>query len=208
MNRHLFAVFALAITPFVHAGHGDGHDPFTGGSAEAGAAKAAVCGACHGPGGNGAINPLWPKLAGQHAAYTVKQLSAFKAGSRKDPVMQGQAAGLSTADINDLAAHFAVQKAVPGVASKDSIAVAEKLYRAGDAVRGVAACAGCHGPAGGGNAAAKYPQISGQNAGYTAAQLKAYRAGARTTGPMMLSISAKLTDAEIAALSSYIAGLQ
>lgn len=208
MNRHLLAVFALALSPFAFADHGDSHDPFTGGSAEAGAAKAAVCGACHGPGGNGAINPEWPKLAGQGAPFLVKHLKAFKSGARKNPVMQGQAANLSDADINDLAAYFAAQKIVPGVASKDSIAVAETLYRAGDASRGIAACAGCHGPKGAGNAAAQYAQIGGQNAAYTASALKAYRTGERTTGQKMLSIAAKLTDAEIAALSSYIAGLQ
>lgn len=208
MNRHLLAVFALALSPFAYAGHGEGHDPFTGGSAEAGAAKAAVCGACHGAGGNGAVNPEWPKLAGQGSAYLAKHLKAFKTGARKNPVMQGQAANLSDTDINDLAAYFAAQKAVPGVASKDSVALAQTLYRAGDAQRGIAACAGCHGPAGAGNEAAQYAQIGGQNAGYTASALKAYRSGERTTGPKMLSIAAKLTDAEIAALSSYIAGLQ
>lgn len=207
MNRHLLAAFALAFTPFAFAENGT-NDPFTGGSAEAGAAKAAVCSACHGPGGNGAINPEWPKLAGQGASYTLKQLKAFKTGVRKNPVMMGQAAALSDADMADLAAYFAAQKSVPGLASKDSIAVAERLYRAGDAARGIAACAGCHGPKGEGNAAAQYAQIGGQNAAYTALALKAYRSGERTTGPKMLSIAAKLTDAEIAALSSYIAGLQ
>lgn len=204
MNRHLLAVVALAMSSYAYADH----DPYTGGSVEAGAAKAAVCGACHGPGGNGAISPEWPKLAGQSAAFTVKQLKAFKSGQRKNPVMQGQAANLSEADMNDLGAYFAAQNSVPGLGSKDAIAIAEKLYRAGDAARSLPACGSCHGPSGAGVEGAKYPQIGGQNVRYTEAQLKAYRSGERTTGPMMLGIANKLSDAEIAALSSYIAGLQ
>ncbi|HZU75891.1 MAG TPA: c-type cytochrome, partial [Dehalococcoidia bacterium] len=58
-------------------------DVFVQGDATAGASKAAVCYACHGPGGNGAINPQWPKLAGQHAAYLYEQLGKFKSGSAR-----------------------------------------------------------------------------------------------------------------------------
>ena len=79
------------------------------GDAAAGKAKSAVCGACHGPDGNSA-NPLWPKLAGQHAAYLVKQLKDFKSGARKDPVMAPMASPLSDQDMENLAAYFASQK--------------------------------------------------------------------------------------------------
>jgi cytochrome c553 len=54
-------------------------------------------------------NPLWPNLAGQHAAYLVKQLEAFKSGARKDPVMSPMAAPLSKQDMENLAAYFASQ---------------------------------------------------------------------------------------------------
>jgi cytochrome c553 len=79
-----------------------------GGDAKAGEAKAVVCMACHGPQGNSS-NPDWPKLAGQHDNYIVKQLQAFKAGTRKDPLMSAQAMALSDADMNNLAAYFATQ---------------------------------------------------------------------------------------------------
>ena len=52
------------------------------GDAAAGKAKTAVCVGCHGPDGN-STNPIWPKLAGQHAAYLVKALKDFKSGVRK-----------------------------------------------------------------------------------------------------------------------------
>ena len=79
------------------------------GDAAAGKSKSAVCAACHGPDGNSA-NPLWPKLAGQHAPYMVKQLKDFKSGARKDPVMAPMAAPLSDQDMENLAAYFASQK--------------------------------------------------------------------------------------------------
>ncbi len=79
------------------------------GDAAAGKSKSASCGACHGPDGN-STNPTWPKLAGQHAAYVVKQLKAFKSGERKDPLMSPMAAGLSEKDMQDVAAYYAAQK--------------------------------------------------------------------------------------------------
>ena len=77
-----------------------------GGNAAAGKAKAATCNACHGANGISAI-PNYPNLAGQKEAYVVKQLKAFKDGSRKDPTMKAMAAPLSNADMANLAAHFA-----------------------------------------------------------------------------------------------------
>ena len=79
------------------------------GDAAAGKSKSAMCAACHGPDGN-STNPMWPKLAGQHAPYMVKQLKDFKAGKRKDPVMAPMAAPLSEADMENLAAYYASQK--------------------------------------------------------------------------------------------------
>jgi len=79
------------------------------GDAAAGKAKAASCGACHGVDGN-SLNPVWPKLAAQHAPYIVKQLKDFKSGARKNPLMSPQAAALSDQDMQDLAAYYSSQK--------------------------------------------------------------------------------------------------
>ncbi len=212
IKRALLACALLA--PLAGFAEGPAAAAVVKGDAAAGGTKSAPCVACHGVGGNGIINPEWPKLAGQHAQYSAAQLKHFKLGERKNAVMAGQAALLSDQDIADIAAHFASVKPVPGVASKDAIAVAQKLYRAGDAVRGIAACAACHGPTGAGNPAAHYPHIGGQNVAYTSLQLNAYRKGKdgeRGAGKhalIMGAVAAKLTDAEIAALASYVAGLQ
>src|SRR5690606_10957526 len=81
--------------------------PYTAGSAENGAAKAAVCVACHGPNGN-STNPEWPNTAGQNAVYIAEQLRLFRSGVRNNPLMMPIATGLSDEDINDLAVHFSL----------------------------------------------------------------------------------------------------
>lgn len=75
---------------------------------------------------------------------------------------------------------------------------------------GVAACAACHGPTGAGNPAANFPGLKGQHVTYLKNQLNAFRKGERANdaGQMMRNIAAKMTDAEIDAVSEYIAGLQ
>lgn len=81
--------------------------PITAAAADAAAGKArsVTCVACHGPEGI-SPNELWPDLAGQKRAYLVKQIKAFRDGSRSDPLMTPMAAPLSDADIEDLAAYY------------------------------------------------------------------------------------------------------
>ena len=78
---------------------------FSAGNKKAGAKKARACQVCHGKGGQ-STNPTYPVLAGQHAKYIVKQLKAFKSGTRKDPIMNGMAATLDEQDMEDVAAFF------------------------------------------------------------------------------------------------------
>lgn len=181
------------------------------GSAEAGQAKATPCVACHGVNGNSA-NPEWPSLAGQGGPYLVKQLKAFKSGERQNPLMTPMAQPLSDDDIEDLAAYYAQQVPTGLEADPSKVAEGQRLYRGGDPVGGIAACTACHGPSGKGMAAAGYPALQGQHATYVAAQLKAYRAGSRTTDQaqnrMMRDIANRLTDAQIDAVAQYVQGLR
>lgn len=75
------------------------------GNVRLGQEKTRACQVCHGKGGQ-SRNPSYPVLAGQHAKYIVKQLKAFRAGTRKDPIMNGMAASLSDQDMEDVAAFF------------------------------------------------------------------------------------------------------
>jgi cytochrome c553 len=208
MNRllNLFAVASVAATLSGVA--------FASGAAKAakpdlaaGEAKASqVCVACHAiDGSRGA--PSFPILQGQHPEYLVKQLHEFKSGKRKNAVMLGFASALSDDDMRNVAAFYASKKAKEGFAqNKDTVALGEKIYRGGIAAKSVPACAGCHSPNGAG-IPAQYPRLGGQHADYTKAQLTAFRQGERTNSAQMTSISANLSDKEIAALSDYIAGL-
>ena len=179
------------------------------GDAEAGKTKSATCMACHGPDGNSA-NPVWPKLAGQHPSYIEKQLTDFKAGTRKNDLMSPMAMPLSEQDMQDLAAYFSSQSQSGGTAAADKVAPGEKVYRAGNGATGVAACMACHGPAGAGNPAANFPRIGGQHAAYVEKALKDFRSGARTNdnARMMQGVAMKMTDAEIAAVAQYVQGLR
>ena len=75
-----------------------------------GKAKYATCAACHGAQGQGGAAP---KLAGQKAEVIVKKLTAYKNKQQIGPqsqLMWGMAAGLTPADINNLAAYTATLK--------------------------------------------------------------------------------------------------
>jgi cytochrome c553 len=182
---------------------------FAEGSAEAGQAKSATCVACHGVDGN-SVNPEWPSIAGQHSQYIVKQLKAFKSGARQNPLMSPMAAALSDADMDDLAAYFSTQTANGLEADASKVSVGQRLYRGGDAEKGVAACGSCHGPTGHGNPTALYPSIRGQHSTYVEAQLKAYRSGTRQTdqNQMMRGVVHSMSDEQIAAVAAYVQGLR
>jgi cytochrome c553 len=177
------------------------------GDAAAGKAKSETCAGCHGEDGN-ASAPIFPKLAGQHASYLIRQLSEFKSEKRIEPTMNAISSSLSDADIADLSAYFAKQK------SKAEKAVAtplgEKIYRIGNAERQIPACAACHGPAGAGNPSAGYPLLAGQYSAYLGKTLHDYKTGERKSDPnqIMRGIAARLTEDEIDAVADYTAGLK
>ncbi len=173
-----------------------------------------VCIACHGPDGNSPI-PANPKLAGQHPEYLLKQMKNFKAAEgkqpeRTNPIMNGMIAAYDEGQMRDLAAYFSAQMRKSETAkNRETIELGQKLYRGGDQAKGLPACAACHGPAGAG-IPAQYPRIGGQFAEYTEVQLKNFREGTRANdiNKMMRMVAIKMTDAEIKAVSDYVAGLR
>jgi len=181
---------------------------FAAGNVDAGKTKAQVCFSCHGVNGV-SINPVWPKLAAQHASYIAKQLKDFKSGKRKDPIMSGQAMGLAPQDMDDLAAFFAEQAVSLGAADEKLAKQGEKIYRGGIKDKKVAACMACHGPTGSGNPAAKFPRLDGQHAAYVAKTMHDFRSGARSNDPnkMMRDIAGRMSDSDIKAVAAYIQGL-
>lgn len=178
------------------------------GDAAAGKEASATCAGCHGADGK-AITPEYPNLAGQHASYIAKQLTAYRDGDRVNQLMSPMAAALSDQNILDLAAYYAEMTPIKGAAEEDNLSLGQNIYRGGVTSAEIAACIGCHGPSGKGNPAAAYPMLSGQNKAYLAAQLKMFRSGDRNNDPneMMRSLAHRLSDAEIDALANFASGL-
>ena len=203
MTAKLVATLSLVVTLGCSA------SAFAAGSVEAGQAKSATCMACHGMDGN-SLSPEWPNLASQHPAYIERQIKAFKSGERQNDLMSPMAMIVTDEDAADLAAFFSSQKVRGGETDPAKLALGQRVYRAGNVQKGVMACAGCHGPTGLGNPLAGYALIQGQHSVYVANQLRAYKAGTRTTDPnqMMRNMAAQLSDEEIEAVAAYVQGLR
>jgi cytochrome c553 len=185
------------------------------GNAANGKAQTMMCSACHGADGNSAA-PTFPKLAGQGAKYLYKQLMDVRDGARVIPTMMGLLDNKSNQELADLAAYYSEQAMSGSQANPELVELGARVYRAGVADKGVAACTACHGPTGAGNAPAGFPRLAGQHADYIASTLKAYRTGyddpaGRTNDgdtKIMRATARGLSDAQIEAVASYISGLK
>lgn len=208
MKKLLLTSFLCVLTPFAMAA----------GNAKDGETQAMVCAACHGADGN-SPSGAFPSLAGQHESYTAKQLQDIKDGTRSVPEMVPFVANMTEQQMLDLGAFYAKQTAQGNVAKADLVERGERVYRAGNAGTGVAACSGCHGPDGLGNKGAKYPRLAGQHADYIEKQLRAFQTGADEPesnkarvndgdSRTMRDVAHHLSDIEIRAVSSFIAGLR
>ncbi|MDR2215307.1 MAG: c-type cytochrome [Nevskiaceae bacterium] len=192
--------------------------PAITGDAQAGATKAALCVACHGPDGHSMV-AAFPALAGQNATYNYQQMLQYQSGQRVSAVMAPFLASLSDADLRDIAAYFAAQAARPAnaAASAQATETGRKLYVDGDPARGIPSCQGCHGVNGVGMQPAgpndrvpwhSFPTLAGQQGDYVAQQLRAYKEGARggtTSAVIMQEVAKTLDDAAMQAVAAYIA---
>ncbi|HET8902983.1 MAG TPA: c-type cytochrome [Saccharospirillum sp.] len=188
------------------------------GNAEDGEQYTESCAGCHGADGNSAA-ASFPKLAGQHESYLLKQLIDIKSGDRVVPQMAGLLDGFNEEQLADIAAYYASQEKTVGSADPDLVDLGEQLYRGGNMETGVPSCAGCHSPTGAGNGPAAYPMLSGQHAAYIESQLYKFQRGYRASQPsaeartndgesrVMRTTAFRLKDFEIEALASYINGL-
>ena len=217
-SRIVATLLATQLLGLIFASNARAVDVPPVGNAEAGATKAAVCGACHGATGN-SVNPEWPNLAAQHHEYIYEQLTVLKSVVRVAAQMNPMAAALSPQDMADLAAYFEKQTPTGLEADPALWQTGEKLYRGGDAKRGIPACSGCHGPNGRGNGPAGWPQIRAQHPAYVANQLKIYAAKVRyavvagqppppAKAEMMYDVASRLGEDDVKALTAYIQGLR
>jgi cytochrome c553 len=220
--RPIIAAVALAIANTVSAaGYVDLRriEPIQG-DAGAGAAKAMVCAACHGPNGNSVV-ALFPKLAGQRSDYLYYRLREFKSADPKDEYyaqspMPAQVANFTDKDMRDVAAHFAEQaRTATPLPTSGGKGDGEALYLHGDPARGIPPCQGCHGA----NAAgpeishdqyAAYPSLRGQQAAYLVTRLTHFRNGmprSSTNDFIMQGVAQTLDDDSISSVAAWLSSL-
>ncbi len=219
MKKIIFSLLFVVIASSTYI-----NSAFADGNIAAGKTKSALCAGCHGATGKNP-SPNFPNLAGQHAQYIVKQLKAFKAGTRVDPTMASMAATLSEQDMADVAAYFASQSrtgkktvaaskgTTPPVVNiaKAAVFVADPvagkaLYEFGDESLSRAACIGCHGKEGHSEVLI-YPNLANQHPEYIEKQLQAFKSGTRTSF-VMNQFAKSLTNDEIKNIVAYLANPQ
>jgi cytochrome c553 len=160
-------------------------------------AKAQACVACHGKTGVSS-NPEWPNLAGQKAGYLAAQLTAFRDGTRSNPAMAPFVAGLSDADISQLAAFYASQPAATSASGDRALTASGERFSA--------YCKACHGMRGQ-SINQEWPNLAGQQAAYLKKQLQAFKAGERISSRMQPVVH-RMGDGEFAALAAYYSHLK
>jgi cytochrome c553 len=119
---------------------------------------------------------------------------------------------LSATDNHSLALYYAglpsQMPVVPlGATDRQLVEAGKTLYDRGAPERGVQACADCHGPAGEGFNPV-YPSVV-QPSAYNEGQMRDWQAGKRRNDPhdLMGRVARRMTDADIRAVSAYLAGL-
>lgn len=169
----------------------------------AGAAKAETCMACHGPRGISQM-PNTPSLAGQPDGFLQWQLVYFRSGTRKSPLMQPMAAGLTDNDIRDLAAYFAAQSPPQSGAQG---AADPSLFAAGQSLARQNRCASCHKDDYSGTQAT--PRTAAQREDYLYKALSEFKAGTRTGGGVaaMADVVYPLVDEQLRALAHFMSHL-
>lgn len=165
------------------------------------------CFICHGADGESS-SPVFPRLAGQHAAYVARQLADYKSGRRKSSTMQPMVDDLNDADFKALGAYFEAKPVqVHAVDDPELALMGRFIFNRGNPYSGVAACIGCHGAAGHGTPT--LPRLAGQHAMYTENQLKAFSRRERTNdNAVMHTVASKMTELETKAVAAYLSGLK
>jgi len=162
-----------------------------------------VCFMCHGDNGE-STSEIFPRLAGQHAEYIVKQLQAFKSGARKSTAMAEMVKPLKDDEMLALGRYYESMPVAKQEPKDPMLAdMGRYIYHQGNRFSGVPACASCHGAEGAG--AANLPRLAGQIAGYLYTQLKQFNQRQRTNDNVVMhTVAEKMTELEMAAVAEYL----
>ncbi len=161
------------------------------------------CFLCHGVQGE-STSEIFPRLAGQHAEYIAKQLTAFKNGQRKSTAMVEMVAKLTPDEMLALGKYYE-KMSIPREEPKDPqlAAVGRYIFYNGNKFSGVPACVSCHGANAEGSA--NLPRLATQFSGYIHTQLKSFNKRERTNdNAVMHTVVEKMTELEMAAVAEYV----
>ena len=175
------------------------------------AERTRACTACHGDQGRAGPDGYYPRLAGKPAGYLHHQLRNFAEGRRHYGLMTRLVDPLSDAYLAEIAAHFASLE-LPYPPPSPSRLPAERLARGrqivlqGDAVRGLPACAQCHGERLTG-VQPNVPGLLGLPLDYLNAQLGAWQTGQRKAHApdCMAEVVKRIPNEDIIAVSNWLA---
>ena len=171
----------------------------------------ASCNRCHGADGLGRAVAAFPKLAGQSPAYLAASLEAYASGERHSGIMEPIAAALSSAQIRELARHYAdlpSTSSLPAAHNRAQVIErGEVIAQMGIPSQDVPACAACHDP----STTPRnpiYPVIDGQYADYLTQQLTLFRQEQRGGTPyahLMRRVVAGLSPEQMRDVATYYA---
>jgi cytochrome c553 len=163
--------------------------------------KAQLCAACHGENGI-PQEKTTPVIWGQYQGYLYLELRDYKSGARKNDIMSPLAETLARDDMMALALYFS-QKRWPDLQQPAAPAdVAARAIRANGSV----GCTGCH--QGQYQGEGTQPRVAGQYREYLQQTMLDFRTRARGNNPGMTDLMLATSEADIAALAQYMAGLQ
>ncbi len=167
-------------------------------AADDAAAKAQVCGACHGVNGT-PVNAVTPVIWGQQSNYLYKELHDFHSGERTNATMTPVAQDIALTELRTLADYFAA-KAWPAAAGADPSAPPPAAIAAK-----IEMCKACHQPHFEGGAPA--PRLAGLSDAYLLSAMNAFADGQRTNNLDMPGFMKALSESDREQIAKYLAGL-
>ena len=161
----------------------------------------ATCAGCHGGNGISQTENI-PSLAGQPDQFIQWQLVYFRAGARKNDVMQPIAEAITNEEVRTLGAYFA-SLTPPAASPDDNPDLSKKGAQAAAGRR----CGSCHTDSFVGTKAVA--RLAGQREEYLVKALHDFKSGKRTGGgsASMADVAYPLSEEEITALAHYLAHL-
>jgi len=159
------------------------------------------CVACHGAEGTRPL-PATPILAGQNAAYLLRQMNEIADGTRHTPgakPMRAVIDKVGAAEREVLARWLSHQSLAPAGAGDAT------LVEKGSELFDELGCIGCHG-GDGAKPLADYPLLAGQRRDYLAAQIRAIRDEVRSTRRVRLMVAnvRTLRDDQVEQIAEFL----